>query len=232
MANHCGTAETMAANAMVAARLLNLRLDPSFQGEEMQAYGVMNSSLPGENMQACDVIENGGEGTQPEQQHRTETPPRKVAPINDSNTDSDNDETRKNKLDELIDRLQCALQDLQTSVFEGAWTDLDVSLAKVKLHSLESFWYECHEFGDCDGELNEFDEAALDRIGTYVELKDDVDSLYGDGDQYSKVVRMLKRLGKQEIWMTRDFLGAVRQRADDQAYGVEVLREFYGEDYW
>lgn len=204
----------MVANAMVAARLLNLRLDPGFQGEDMQA---------------CDVIGNGGEGAQPERQDQADTPPREVALIDDS--DSNNEDMRKNKGD-LIERLECALQVVQTSVFQSVRTDLDGSLEIVKLRSLESFWHYYNNFDDYDGELNEFDDTALDLIGTYIELKDDIDLLCDYGDRDAEIGRLFENLGSQEIWMTRDLLGAVREREDAQTYGAEVLREFYGEDFW
>lgn len=236
MASHGGTAvqsaDILVANAMVAARLLNIQFDPSFLEDDMQACDVMNPSFLGEEIEACDVIGNGGEGAQPERQHQADTPPRKVAPISDSDSDSDNDDTRKNKRDALIERLECALQDVQTSVFQNARIDLDGSLEKVKLRSLQSFWHYYNEFDDYDGELNEFDDEALNLIGTYVELKDDVDLFCVYGDQDSEISRLAKHLGAQEIWMTRDFLGAAREREDAQTYGAEVLREFYGEDYW
>lgn len=226
MASHGGTEDTLVANALVAAKLLKLRLDPSLHEDDMQASDVMNPSFLRKAIQACDVIGNGGEGAQPERQPHTETAPRKVVPISDSDDDNDSD---SDKSDVLIERLECALQDFQSSVFHGARTDLDGSLEIVKLRGLQSFWYYYNEFVDYDGELNEFDDAALNLIGTYVDLKDDIDLFCGDA---SEIRRLFKHLGAQEIWMTRDFLRAVREREDAQTYSAEVLREFYGEDYW
>lgn len=236
----------MVANAMVAASLLKLRLDPSFLGEEMHARDVrnpwihddtmqecdvMDPSSVGEDVRACDVIGNSGQGAQPKRPHQAEAPPRNVAPTNESESESDidNENERNNKRDVLIERLESALRDVQTSVFQDAQADLDGTLERVSLRSLESFWDYYNMFDDYDDELNEFDYAALELIGAYVDLRDDVDEFCDCG---SKIRRLFEQLGAQEIWMTRDFLGAVRQRGDDQMYGMEVLREFYGDDYW
>jgi len=223
MASHGGTAETMVANAAVAARLLDIPFDPSFRGEVMQACDVVNPSSPREKYrQACGVMGNGAEGSQP-------------MPTSNHNSDSDGDEeeVRKNKRDMLIERLERALHDVQTSTFQGARTDLDASLEIVKLRRLRSFWHYYNEFNDYDSELNEFDDEALSLIGNYVELQDDADSIcdYGDPDS-DKICRLLEHLGEQEVCMTRDVLGAVREREDAQTLGAEVLGNFYGEDYW
>eukprot|EP00406_Dinophysis_acuminata_P080064 CAMPEP_0179245156 /NCGR_PEP_ID=MMETSP0797-20121207/18427_1 /TAXON_ID=47934 /ORGANISM="Dinophysis acuminata, Strain DAEP01" /LENGTH=234 /DNA_ID=CAMNT_0020952693 /DNA_START=89 /DNA_END=793 /DNA_ORIENTATION=- len=234
----------MVANAMVAARLLKLQLDPSFRGEDMRACDVIcncgegarperqDPIFGGKGMHARDVIGNSGEGAQPERQNQAETPLRKLAHINGS--DSDNEGERKNKRDVLIGRLERAVQDVQSSVCRGARAGPDGSLEMAKLRSLESIWHYYNEIDEDDygyyGELNELDDAALDLIGTYIELQDDVDCDFGDED--SEICRLIEHLGAQEIWMTRDFLDSVRQCRDDQAYGAEVLRDFYGDDYW
>lgn len=206
----------------------------------MQACDVINPPSLGANMHACDVIGKGGEGAHPERQRQVETPARTAAPINDSSSDSssdsDNEEVRKNERAVLIERLERALQEVQTSVFQGARTDSDGSLEVVKLRSMHSFWHFYNEFEDWfehGGEFSEFDDAALSLIGTYVELEDDVEMSVGCyGKRGCEIRRMLKQLGAQEIWMTRDFLSAVREREDAQTYGAEVLRDFYGDDYW
>jgi len=248
MASHGGTAETMVANATVAASLLKLRLDPSFLGEDMQVRDVMNPSSyegymqpcdvmnpssVGEGTHACNVTGSGGGGAQPGRPHQAGTPSRNAAPSNDSDSDSDNDHDDEwnNK---MIGRLERALHDVQTSVNQDAQADRDGTLERVDLRSLESFWhyYNDFEFDDCYDELKEFDDAALDLIGTYVELKDDIDTCCHYVSRDSEVRRLFEHLGAQEVWMTRDFLGSVQQRGDDQIYGAEVLCEFYGEDYW
>jgi len=238
----------MVANAAVAARLLNLRLDPSFLGEDthvrdvmnvlgyegyMQSCDVVTPSPAGEGTRACDVIGNGGEGAQPDRPRQAEALSKNVAPINDIDCESDKDHDSEWN-NTMIGRLERALHDVQTSVFQDAQADLDGTLERVTLHSLESFWHYYHEFefDDYDDELNEFDDAALDLIGAYVELKDDIDTFCDCVSRDSEVRRLFEHLGAQEIWMTRDFLASVKQRGDDQIYGMEVLREFYGEDYW
>lgn len=250
MASHGGTAETMVANATVAASLLNLRLDPSFQGEDMpvrdvmdpssyegymQSCDVMNPSSVGEGTHACNVTGSGGVGAQPGRPHQARAPSRNAAPINDSDSESDNDHDDEwnNK---MIGRLERALHDVQTSVFQNAQADRYDAVFQIlmDLRSLESFGqhYNDFEFDDQYGELNEFDDAALGLIGTYVELKDDIDTFCHYVSRDSEVRRLFEQLGAQEVWMTRDFLRSVQWRGDDQIYGAEVLCEFYGEDYW
>jgi hypothetical protein len=304
MASH----DTTVANAMVAARLLQLQFDPSLLDDDMQARNVVKEPFARKFMSACNVIGKDATDLQAEQQPQVTVAPingsdsgdeeaqsrpanltkslecalqdatagvfQGTRPLDDSLSDSDDEEAQSRRVKlaeslecalqdakagvfqdtqpdlddsfsdsddeevqsrraELTESLECALQDAKAAVFQGTQPDLDDSLREVKLCSLESFWFYYNEFEDWfDAELNEFDSAALNLIGTYVELKEDVDALCYCSDRDSKIWQLLEQLGEKQVWMTRDFLNAVRDREDAQTYGMEVLRDFYGEDYW